>query len=587
LAASAIPRSVGTGVPRAPGLPLLWAIALVGCAAAAGSVALALTSDHVAEPGLQAGLMDWVALPYVIAGVIAWRRRPDSRFGPLMVVAGFGTFLATLTWSNLVAGFTIGQALDLLPAVLFLHVFLAFPSGRLKRRLERVIVAAGYFTALGLQLVGLLLGGFGPDNLLEIVSAPGVAETLLRVQLVGISALVLIGVGVLVARRRGSGRPLRRSAELLVDCFALGLVMLAVLFLSGAFDGPAFETIRRATFVVLGIAPVAFLIGLLNARLARSAVGDLLLELRADPPPAVLRDAFARALRDPSLTLAYWLPQFESWADLDGRAVRLADAGDGRTTMLIDRDGEHVAALVHDPSLNHEPELLDAVSAAAGIALENSRLHVELKARLEELRGSRGRVIEAGQKERQRLERNLHDGAQQRLIALSLELRLLGERLGSDSDARVGVEQARSEIALSLEELRDVARGLHPAVVSAHGLAVALESLAAGATVPVRLSVELDGRLPERVEVAAYYVVCETLANIGKHAGASSATVEVARTNGRVVVEVIDDGVGGADAEGGTGLRGLADRVEALAGGLRIWTPRGGGTRVRAEIPCA
>ena len=246
-----------------------------------------------------------------------------------------------------------------------------------------------------------------------------------------------------------------------------------------------------------------------------------------------------------------------------------------------------MAALVHDPSLNHEPELLDAVSAAAGIALENGRLHVELKARLEELRGSRRRVIEAGQKERQRLERNLHYGAQQRLIALSLELGLLGERLGSDSDARAGVDQARSEIALSLAELRAVARGLHPAVVSGHGLAVALESLAAGASVPVRLTVGLDGRLPERVEVAAYYVVCESLANIGKHAHASSATVDVARTNGRVVVEIVDNGVGGADSERGTGLRGLADRVEALAGGLRIWTPRGGGTRVRAEIPCA
>ena len=587
MAASATLRGVGTGVPHAPKLSLLWAIALAGCAAAAGSVALALTSDHVAEPGLQAGLMDWMALPYVIAGVIAWRRRPDSRFGPLMVVAGFVTFMATLAWSNLGTAFTIGHAVDLLPAALFLHVFLAFPTGRLERRLERVIVVAGYFMAFGLQLVGILLGGFGADNVLAIVSEPDVAETLLRVQLVGLSALLLIGVGVLVARRRGSGRPLRRSAELLVDCFGLGLVMLAVLFLSGAFDGPAFETIRRATFVVIGLAPVAFLIGLFNARLARSAVGDLLLELRADPPPAVLRDAFARALRDPSLTLAYWLPQFESWADLDGHAVQLPGAGDGRTTTLIDRDGEHVAALVHDPSLKHESELLDAVSAAAGIALENGRLHVELKANLEELRGSRGRVIEAGQKERQRLERNLHDGAQQRLIALSLELGLLGERLGSGSDARTGVDQARSEIALSLEELRDVARGLHPAVVSGHGLAVALESLAAGASVPVRLTVDLDGRLPERVEVAAYYVVCESLANIGKHAHASSATVAVARTNGRVVVEIVDDGVGGADSERGSGLRGLADRVEALAGGLRVWTPRGGGTRVRAEIPCA
>jgi signal transduction histidine kinase len=156
-----------------------------------------------------------------------------------------------------------------------------------------------------------------------------------------------------------------------------------------------------------------------------------------------------------------------------------------------------------------------------------------------------------------------------------------------DADATMGLDEARREIALSLEELRDVASGLHPAVVSGHGLAVALESLAALAPVPVRLTVEIDGRVHERLEVAAYYVVSESLANIGKHAHATSATVDVARANGQLLVEVVDDGVGGADTERGSGLRGLADRVEALGGRLRVWTPRGGGTRVKAEIPCA
>ena len=164
MAASATLRGVGTGVPHAPKLSVLWVIALAGCAAAAGSVALALTSDHVAEPGLQAALMDWMALPYVIAGVIAWRQRPESRFGPLMVVAGFATFIATLAWSNLGAAYTLGHALDLLPAVLFLHVFLAFPSGRLEGRLERVIVVAGYFTAFGLQLVGIVARWLRPGQ---------------------------------------------------------------------------------------------------------------------------------------------------------------------------------------------------------------------------------------------------------------------------------------------------------------------------------------------------------------------------------------------------------------------------------------
>jgi signal transduction histidine kinase len=310
-------------------------------------------------------------------------------------------------------------------------------------------------------------------------------------------------------------------------------------------------------------------------------------ELRADPTPADLRDALARALRDPSLTLAYWLPEFGSYADHDGRPVELQQAGNRQGVRLIDREGARVAALLHDPALGDEPELLDAVTAAAGIALENARLNVELRARVEELRGSRARILEAGRTERQRLERNLHDGAQHRLVALSLQLSLLEEQLTGDRSATAQLEQARREIDTSLDELREIARGIHPAVVSGHGLAVALEQLAAGASVPVQLTVELQERLPEALEVAAYYLISESLANVGKYANASSATVEVARRNGYVRIEILDDGIGGADTEGGSGLRGLADRVEALGGRLRVWSPRGGGTRVQAEIPCA
>jgi Signal transduction histidine kinase len=213
-------------------------------------------------------------------------------------------------------------------------------------------------------------------------------------------------------------------------------------------------------------------------------------------------------------------------------------------------------------------------------------LQAELRASVEQLRGSRERVLQAGQKERQRLERDLHDGAQQRLVALSLSLGVLESKLGADTDATTGLAQARQEIAASLVELRDVARGLHPAVLSAHGLAIALESLAARAPLPVRLKVDVDGRVGEAVEVTAYYVVSECLTNIGKHAEATLATVDVIRLDGQVVVEVVDDGRGGADAERGSGLRGLADRVEALGGRLQVWTPRGRGTRVRAELPC-
>jgi signal transduction histidine kinase len=565
---------------------VVWAIALAGCAAAATSFVLALNSDHVNEPGLQAALMDWITLPYIVAGLIAWRRRPESRFGPLMIVAGFVMFMSTLAWANAPLPFTIGQLFDLLPAVLFLHIFLAFPTGRLQHKLDRVLVGIGYFTAVGLEVVGLMLGGFGPDNLLEVVSEPAAAHTLLQVQLVTLSALCLMGVVLLFSRRRHAGR-LRRPVALLVDSFALGLVMIAVLFVTGAFEGPHFETIRRATFFVIGLAPAAFLVGLLSARLARSAVADLLVELRHDPPPSELRAALARAVRDPSLTLAYWLPEYDSWADLDGHPVVLSELADGRATTLIDRNDAHVAALLHDRSLDDEPELLDAVVAAAAIALENARLHAELRARLDELRGSRARIVEAGDSERRRLERNLHDGAQQRLVSLSLELGLVARRLAPGSDEEQLLIAARDELAASLKELRELAQGIHPAVLSDHGLTVALESLATRSPVPVALHVAVDGRLEPPVEVAAYYLVSEALTNVAKYAHASSANVDVERENGTLVVVVTDDGVGGADPEGGSGLRGLADRVEALDGQLRVSSRPAQGTTVRAEIPCA
>ena len=564
-------------------------IATAGIAAAATSCALALSTEgwdpKLGEPLVISMLAVWVTLSYVLGGLFAWRRRPDSRFGPLMIAAGLVNFLSTLVWATSDVPFTIGQSVDLLAPVVFLHVFLAFPDGRLRTRFERVLVATSYSVAIGLELVRMNFGDFGPHNLLAVYSSPGTEEVARKVQLSIVSVFCLTGVAVLAARRLREGRPLRRSLTLLVDAFGLALVMIAFLFLSAAYGGPWVMQIRWVTFVTLGLAPAAFVAGLLYARLARSALGDLIVELRADLAPPDLRDALARALRDPSLELAYWLPDFNTYVDVDGQSFDIETRG--RAITLIERKGGLVAALLHDSSLQDEPELLAAVTAAAGIAVENGRLEAELRARLEELKGSRARVIEAGQKERQRLERNLHDGAQQRLIALSLQLSLLEQRLGDRPDATARLEQARSEIALSLEELRAVARGIHPAVLSGHGLAVALESLAGRAAVPTRLVVEIDGRLPESVEVAAYYVVAESLTNITKHAHATDASVGVARVNGDLVVEIVDDGIGGADTEHGSGIRGLADRVEALGGRLRVWTPVGGGTRVKAEIPCA
>jgi signal transduction histidine kinase len=581
--------TVGSGALERPRLLVILAIAAAAIAGTAGAILLQLDSDHAGrDPAVQISLLAWLILPYVLGGLVAWYLKPANRFGPLMIAAGLGTLLSSFSSANANLLSTIGMAFDLLPFALFMHVFLAFPTGALRGPGERVLVGTAYAVAL-LNVVGLMLGGFDPDNAIAVTDAPRLAADLARFQLVVMAGLLLVGFVVMLSRRAAVARPLRAPVKLLVNSFSLALVMAAVLLLVQAFaiSLDAFMAIQRTMFVIVGLAPFVFLLAMLDARLARSAVGDLLLELRAEPPPTELTQPLSRALRDPTVSLAYWLPRYDTWADPDGRPVRLPGPDEARSVTFVDSEGRHLAALMHDPALDEEPQLLRAVGAAAGIALENGHLHVQLKAKLQELEGSRGRVLEAGQQERKRLERNLHDGAQQRLIALSLELGRYSAKLEDDTEARVRIQAARAEIATSLEELRTVARGLHPAVLSGHGLGVALESLAAGSSVPVRLNVGVETRLDESIEVAAYYVVAESLANIGKHARATLATVDIDREGDEIVVEVVDDGIGGADSDRGSGLRGLADRVEALGGRLRVWTPSGGGTRVRAQLPCA
>ena len=392
-------------------------------------------------------------------------------------------------------------------------------------------------------------------------------------------------VAVLARRWRAASAPLRRGMTPILAGAAALLISNVQLVLARLADVETYLWVQTAMIIVITAVPYAVLIDMLRARLARSAVGDLVLALHASPAPEDLRAAIARALGDPSLDLAYWLPDQEAYVDLEGRPVELPDDL-ARRTGVVDGSGTPVAALLHDPSLQEHPALLDAVGAAAGLALERARLHAELHARVDELRTTRGRIIEAAQSERRRLERDLHDGAQQRLVTLGLDLGMLERRLGDDPEARHALEQARGELALSLDELRELARGIHPAVVTGRGLRAALEGLAVRAPLPVRLSVTVADRPPEPVEVAVYFMVSECLTNVAKYAHASAASVDVVRTYGELVVEVADDGVGGAEGNGGSGLRGLADRVEALGGRFAVISPAGDGTRVRAEIPC-
>jgi signal transduction histidine kinase len=344
-----------------------------------------------------------------------------------------------------------------------------------------------------------------------------------------------------------------------------------------------------AVLVAMAAVPYGFLVGLLRSRISRAAAVSGLVGRLADPveDEREIRDALAAALGDPTVALTYWLPDSQRWVDCCGEPVPDPTKLGHVATTMVRHEGENVAAIVHDPALKEQPELLETVSAAAGLAVQNQRLDAALRARVEELRKSRARIVEAGYAARRRIERDLHDGAQQRLVALALDLRLARSKLDKDpTTAAELLDASIAELAQATDELRELARGIHPAVLTDRGLGPALEALATRAPLPVELESLPVERLPESVEAAAYFVVAEALTNVAKYAAATHAEVSVERTNGKLVVEVRDDGVGGADPAAGSGLRGLADRVAALDGRLEVSSPGGSGTLVHAEVPC-
>jgi signal transduction histidine kinase len=470
------------------------------------------------------------------------------------------------------------------------HVVLGFPSGRVDGALNRWLVGAGY--ALSFAMLPLLMA-FGeahlscdrgpcPDNVLSVGGGHDIAMALDQLHLWIALALALAVLLQLARRWRGAPSPLRRAIAPVFASFCVLIVILAAQHVAEASRPEALDALNWLLLGALLTVPLSFIFGLFRTRFGR-AVERLVVELAAARPGTV-RDALAHALADPTLELAYCVGNDE-FVDIEGRPAPLLSSGSGREATFV--AGEHgtVAAIVHDESLAGDP-LLEPVSAAAALALENERLQAELRARLEDLRASRARLVQAADEARQRLERNLHDGAQQRLVSLALTLRLAqGKLVGDPAGAKQLIAAAADEAASANKELRELARGLHPAILSERGLAAALEALAARAPCPVELDVRISERLPHAVEIAAYYVVAETLANVAKYAHATAARVRVERHEDSAAIEIADDGIGGADISAGSGLRGLRDRVEALDGRLTVDSPRGQGTRIVAEIP--
>jgi signal transduction histidine kinase len=580
---SAVARSAG---------PRHVALAAAALVAGVAGFVLVNASDHYPDRELWALFGPIVGWSWVGAGLYARERRPESRLGTLMTALGFAWFLTPFSAADSPLLFTAGFVLGSLWGPLLAHVLLSFPSGRLPSRGQRALIAAGYVLAPLLPVPAMLVmesaeltdcDGPCPDNLLLVSHDVQLGETLLAAGSAMLMTLCLLVVWLLVARWRRAGPSERRSLAPL-----LGAGAVTLLFVVG-FAATNAQALITLAFLAFAATPFAFLAGLLRADFNQArGVRSLVARLADLPASGDLRDALAGALGDATLSVAYWVPEQRRYVDDLGAAVELPAADDSdRAITEIERDGRPIAAIVHDRALVDDRETVRAAGAATTLLLENQRLDAELRARMEELRASRQRLVEAGDAERRRLERDLHDGAQSRLVALALNLRLARGQMEGESDAAALIDASIDELKLSLAELRELAHGIHPAVLSERGLEPAVRALAARAPVPVALEGSLGGRLPAAVETAAYFVVSEGLTNVAKYAHAEHATVRMQRIDGHLLLEVSDDGIGGAAATPGSGLHGLSDRVAALDGALEVASPPGGGTCLRVELPCA
>lgn len=567
------------------------AVALFAVGASVGVIVLARNRPSAVdffEPAVAAAFV-LTGVAYLVAGAVIRRRLTGRAIGGLLLVAGalwFGQalFLSPSGWL-----FTVGVALSGRHLVPVAHVLLALPHGRLSRPARRLVVT---IYAVGIVLSLLTPVTYAqrcplvacPDPRPVLRSPSWVQDLLLGVDRIGTSLLAVLVAVVLLRRLLRSDGVTRRT---LAPVLLAGLV-LAPAYVVGQL-GLLPETPARWLYLLTQpLVPLSVLAGLVSARLHRGAVADLVLELDRGATGDELRDALARCLGDPTLRLVFPVvpsPDGVRHVDATGQPAPL-DRVPGRARTPVAQDGEAVAVLEHDPALLDDPGLLDAVVAASRLVLRNAQLTAQVRAQVGELQRSRERLVVAVDAERRRLERDLHDGLQQQLLAIALELGRLRRTAAEDGSPTLGASlgRAAADLEEAIDELRRFARGLHPQVLTDRGVPAALEALAQRAPLPMEIDAVLD-RLPPAVESTLYLVAAEALTNAIRHGDAEHLHVRARCSDGEVVLDVSDDGRGGARAGNGTGLEGLKDRVAALGGVLTIESPAGRGTHLRITVP--
>ena len=491
----------------------------------------------------------------IVCGGIAVSRRPGNRTGVLLAGSGVLWFVPNLASLGGLVGALAARSLFLHRAPL-MHAVLTFPNGKAPSRLVQGAIVVLYLASVmpaawNAEVVTLALAlGFVVVSAATYARSVGAAR---RVRLISLEVAVLLGGTIAVGA----------ITRLVTDRTSVDPLLLLT---------------YESTLVVAGLGLVG---GLLSRSAERAAVTDLVVEL-GEARSGTLRGELSRALGDPSLEVGFWDPERGEFIDHEGVALELPAEGSSRSVTIVRREEEPLAALLCDPAVLDDPGLVEAVTAAARLHASNSRLRADVQARVRELEASRRRLVDAADEERRQLERRLREGAELHLQNLDQLL----DRAGAASEAdptRTQVAGAHRQLQQALEDLSRLASGLHPRALSELGLAGALEALASGLPMPVDLQV--DAAMRDDAELVAYFVCSEALSNVVKYAGASHVTIAVRRHHDRAVVEIADDGVGGADMARGSGLRGLADRVETFGGALTLRSEIGRGTRLIADLP--
>lgn len=551
-------------------------------------------------------------LAFALAGLVAWHRRPSNRTGLLMTGIGISWFGGDLLFAPVPLVGPLSFVPQAAARMLYAWLLLAYPAGRLGNGVMRAAVGLVALMAGGLAVLQIFT--IHPSDLCACPSSPfAVASgSALTDGVNGVGAAVGLGMaGILVPlsvwRTVRASPPARRY---LIPVLAGGAFSLLAVIpqLFDYLTGATVEPFGWLPLVWIAL-PLGFLWGLFSARLARAAVADLVIDLdvdrRAQPrwsdepqaPDEVsepqaqerLQQRLANALGDPTLQVVRWSEARAAYITASGDAVDLSAPGSRRAVTMLERGEGPAMALVHDPALADDPDLLASAASAVRLAADNEKLAQEVRSQLEEVRASRARIVEAGDAERRRLERDLHDGAQQRLVALSLALRRAQGHAASGADGALAASLNDASVLIhdALEELRELARGIHPAVLTEAGLAGAVTALCSRSPVPVELREVTPERFATEVEANAYYFVSEALTNVAKHAPAARATISITHAADRLEIVVADDGPGGATSHGGSGLQGLEDRLAAIEGGMDVSSSPGRGTVIRGWIPVA